>query len=190
MAPTIAAGDKVLARKIDGASVVRGDVVVFHDPAWGNETMVKRVVAVGGDTVVCCDGQGRLTVNGTPIDEPYLTKGGGPVHGPFTAKVPAGRLFLLGDNRVGSLDSRVHLDQFAGTVPASDVAARVEAVAWPLSRVGLRARTSAFDALGGSAAQTGRLVPAGLAMIAGTVVILLVSLTGPAAALARRLRRR
>ena len=202
MSPTIAPGDTVLARDLDGASIGRGDIVVFHDSSWGNETLVKRVVAIGGDTVVCCDAQHRLTVNGTPVDEPYLADGGRPstsstspsastVATAFTAKVPDGRLFLLGDNRAGSLDSRVHLEDFAGTVPAADVIGRVEATVWPWAHTGLSGRTVAFDALGGlPPSRPGPLVPAAWATVAGAVLIVLISLTGPVAALAGRLRGR
>ncbi len=188
MSPAIAVGDTVLGRRIDGASVVRGDVVVFRDAAWGNEVMVKRVVGVGGDTVVCCDPQGRLTVNGTPVDERYLHQSAVTSGEPFSAKVPAGRLFLLGDNRVGSLDSRVHLTVLAGTVPTTDVLARVEATVWPWDRVGARTGTTAFAALGTAPSRPGPLIPAAYAMAAGTVVILLTSMTGPVAGLVRRLR--
>ncbi|WP_329567955.1 signal peptidase I [Kitasatospora sp. NBC_01266] len=188
MSPTIAAGDTVLARKVDGAQVGRGDIVVFHDPTWGNATMVKRVVGVGGDTVACCDAQHRFTVNGVPLDEPYVAPGG-PPSAAFSAKVPAGRLFLLGDNRSGSLDSRVHLDDLAGTVATSQVQARVEATIWPFGHAGLQGRTVAFDALGGPvAAKPGPLVPLAWAAVAGAVIIVLTSLTGPVAALARRIR--
>lgn len=71
MEPTINAGDRVLAQRIDGAEVRRGDVVVFNEAEWGDLPMVKRVVAVGGDEVACCT-SGRLTVNGKPVDESYL----------------------------------------------------------------------------------------------------------------------
>ncbi|WP_344442337.1 signal peptidase I [Kitasatospora nipponensis] len=188
MAPTIAAGDTVLARKVDGGAVGRGDIVVFRDQAWGGETLVKRVVGVGGDTVVCCDAQHRLTVNGTSIDEPYLAPSTVPVS-PFSAVVPAGRLFLLGDNRIGSQDSRVHLDQVAGTVPATDVIARVEAVALPSDHTRLVGRTVAFDGLGGPAAsRPGPLEPAVWASVGGAVLIVLTASVASLASLVRRRR--
>jgi signal peptidase I len=200
MQPTITAGDTVLVQRVKGGSIGRGDIVVFKNPLWGNETLVKRVVGIGGDTVVCCDAQHRLTVNGVPVDEPYLSAGAAPTDlagvslkagQPFSAQVPAGRLFVLGDNRNGSLDSRVHLEQLAGTVATSDVSGRVEATVWPASHLGLQRRTAAFDGLGGPAAgRPGPLVPLAWAMAAGTAVIVLVSLTSPVAALARRVRGR
>ncbi|WP_083975243.1 signal peptidase I [Kitasatospora mediocidica] len=194
MEPTVAANDKVLARKVGGAAVGRGDVVVFHDRTWGTETMVKRVIGIGGDTVVCCDAQGHLSVNGSPIDEPYLNRN--PLQGvtplastSFTATVPTGRLFVLGDNRVGSQDSRVHLDQLAGTVATTDVLGRVEATVWPVARTGMLGRTAAFDALGGAGDdRSGPLEPAAYAMLAGAALIVLTSLAGSLAGLARRLR--
>src|ERR687888_598020 len=72
MTPTIDAGDRVLAQRVDGSEIRRGDVVVFNDKSWvTNASVVKRVVAVGGDTVSCCT-NGKLTVNGKQIDEGYL----------------------------------------------------------------------------------------------------------------------
>ncbi|PYC79154.1 signal peptidase I [Streptomyces tateyamensis] len=212
MSPTIAAGDTVLVHPLGKAAVGRGDIVVFKDPQWGDETLVKRVIGVGGDTVVCCDPQGRITVNGVPVTEPYLADGlltaqpsgsagdaGGSLagvaqqqlHQTFNAQVPAGRLFVLGDNRLGSLDSRVHLDQLAGSIPVDGVSGRVAATVWPFGHWRTASRTTAFDALPGPAAgQPGPLMPLIWAMLAGTAVIVLVSLTTPAAAVVRWARRR
>ncbi len=78
MAPTIGAGSRVLAQRVDGDEVRRGDVVVFKDETWvSGSAVVKRVVAVGGDTVACCT-EGKLTVNGKEIDEPYLPRAASP----------------------------------------------------------------------------------------------------------------
>ncbi len=94
------------------------DVVVFQDSVWGTVPMVKRVVGVGGDRVACCDREGRLTVDGRPVDEPYLHARGDDSQRAFEAtRVPAGKLFLLGDNRQASLDSRVHTWRTPTTVP-------------------------------------------------------------------------
>lgn len=147
MAPTIGAGDRVLAQRVDGGEVRRGDVVVFTDKTWvTNAPVVKRVVAVGGDTVAGTDG--KLTVNGKQIDEPYLAKDGLAELQNFPAvTVPKGRLFLLGDERSGSLDSTAHLtDAARGTVARSAVSARVDAVVWPMD--GMLVRPTSFEQLG------------------------------------------
>jgi len=190
MTPTLAIGDTVLARKADGASVGRGDIVVFHDEAWGNASMVKRVVAVGGDTVACCDAQGRLTVNGAPVDEPYLGKGRN-LSTTYSVTVPEGRLFLLGDDRTSSLDSRSHLEDASGTVPASGVEARVEATVLPFSRAAAHPRAAGFDVIPGPSAHgAGPLVPAIWAAVVGAGLVVLASAAGWAVSLMRRLRGR
>ncbi|MEV7217122.1 signal peptidase I [Kitasatospora cineracea] len=187
MSPTLEAGDTVLART-DG-SVGRGDVVVFQDPDWGSATLVKRVVAVGGDTV-SGGPDGRIAVNGHQVPEPYLTPAAMSAT-EFSITVPEGRLFLLGDFRGNSLDSRSHLDVAFGSVPASAVKARVEAVIQPLSRAGLKQRTTAFDGLGAPGAHhPGPLVPAAWAAAVGAVLIVVASAVGWVVSLAGRLRRR
>ncbi|MQY37689.1 hypothetical protein SRB17_56930 [Streptomyces sp. RB17] len=131
MRPTYGKGDRVVWERVDGSQVRRGDVVVFTPPeSYGFDApLMKRVVGVGGDRVRCCTLVGsreRVTVNGEPIEEPYVY-GGDPdgVHQPYDVKVPAGRLFLLGDHRANSLDSRFHLDEQGGTVSADAVLGRV-----------------------------------------------------------------
>jgi signal peptidase I len=188
MVPTVQPGDRLLAQKVSGSDVHRGDVVVFKDKLWGSEPLVKRVVGVGGDVVACCDAKGRLTVNGKPVDETYL-KGGGPASvDKFSTRVPAGEIFLLGDNRAVSEDSRVHLaDAQGGSVPASDVRARVDGIAWPSSRMGLLSRTSAFGVVpGGGSPGQGPLGLLVLAVIAGVVLILGGAAYDPVAKLLRR----
>ncbi|PJN21245.1 signal peptidase I [Kitasatospora sp. CB02891] len=186
MSPTLEIGDTVLAHTADGTSVGRGDIVVFQDPDWGNATLVKRVAAVGGDTVTG-DREGRITVNGHQVDEPYLAKTPVPTT-VFSVTVPEGRLFLLGDFRGNSMDSRSHLDVAFGSVPASGVKARVEAVILPLSRAGLEGRTAAFDELGAPRAhQAGALLPAGWTAIDGAALIVLASAAGWAVSLGRKL---
>ncbi|GAB7030724.1 signal peptidase I [Streptomyces sp. NPDC021749] len=182
MSPTIAAGARVIAEKVNGSEIRRGDIVVFKDSAWGDLPMVKRVVGVGGDKVACCTKQGRLTINGTPIEEPYL-QGSGPASPVgFKAKVPTGQLFLLGDHRSDSLDSRVHLtDGDHGSVPRGAVDARVDARAWPLGSVGVMQRPAAFSDLPGGTSQPGPIQPITLAVVAGAVLILGGAAYGPIA---------
>lgn len=187
MTPTIDAGDRVLAQRVDGDEVRRGDVVVFTDKTWvTNSAVVKRVVAVGGDTVACCT-SGRLTVNGKKIDEPYLPKGSLAEITDFpTVKVPEGRLFLLGDERQGSLDSTAHLqDAASGTVARSAVSARVDAVVWPMN--GMLKSPTGFEALG-PLSSPGPLRTIVYLIVAGGVLVLAGGAYGPIAA--RTARRR
>ncbi|WP_406136370.1 signal peptidase I [Streptomyces sp. NBC_01089] len=102
-------------------------------PSNDEQDLIKRVIGVGGDTVKCCDKDGRVTVNGTPLNEPYLHPGNPPSELKFEVKVPAGRLFVMGDHRSNSADSRFHLDEpYQGTVPVSGVVGRAVVIAWPL----------------------------------------------------------
>ncbi|WP_030267168.1 signal peptidase I [Streptomyces violens] len=189
MAPTIAAGARVLAQHVDGSEVRRGDVVVFRDSVWGDMPMVKRVVGVGGDKVACCNADGKLTVNGKPIEEPYL-QGNGPASPVgFKAEVPKGQLFLLGDHRSDSMDSRVHLtDRDHGAVPRDAVDARVDATAWPVASFGTLQRPTAFASLPGGTSQPGPVRPIVVAIVAGAVLILGGAAYGPIANRRRRTR--
>ncbi|WP_405716859.1 signal peptidase I [Streptomyces sp. NBC_00046] len=181
MTPTVNSGDRVLAQRIEGSEVRRGDVVVFTDPAWGDMPMVKRVVGIGGDKIACCEKGGRLTVNGKPIDEPYLRAKGLASAENFTAEVPKGQLFLLGDERTASLDSRVHLDDAGqGSVPRDAVQARVDAIAWPMN--GMVERPEAFAALPGGVSSPGPLRLQLAAVLVGVVLILGGAAYGPIAA--------
>ncbi|MEU7029915.1 signal peptidase I [Streptomyces sp. NPDC046275] len=102
-------------------------------PSADERDLIKRVVAVGGDTVKCCGADGRLTVNGVPLDEPYLHPGNAPSTIPFEVKVPAGRVFVMGDHRSDSADSRFHLDEPGhGTVALEQVVGRAVVIAWPI----------------------------------------------------------
>lgn len=99
--------------------------------APGENDFIKRVIGVGGDTVACCDTQGRVTVNGKPLTEPYIYQNSplGQARSFGPVKVPAGRLFVMGDHRGDSSDSRVN-----GTIPESSVVGRAFVRVWPLNR--------------------------------------------------------
>ncbi|MBW1598183.1 signal peptidase I [Streptomyces sp. JJ38] len=113
-----------------------GALVGLAEPP-GND-YVKRVVGVGGDRVTCCDEQGRIEVNGEPLTEDYLHPEGGDARAStvdFDIVVPPGRLWVMGDHRADSRDSRDHLGRpGGGTVPVEDVIGRVEWVGWPADR--------------------------------------------------------
>ncbi|MXM66962.1 signal peptidase I [Streptomyces sp. HUCO-GS316] len=180
MSPTIDAGARVLAQRVDGGEVRRGDVVVFTDKTWvTNAPVVKRVVAIGGDTVACCT-DGKLTVNGKQIDEPYLPKGSLAEITDFpTVTVPKGRLFLLGDERQGSLDSTAHLaDAAQGTVSRDAVTSRVDAVVWPMD--GMLKRPTGFEALG-TLSEPGPLRIMVAMIVVGAALILGGAAYGPVA---------
>ncbi|MFI7098323.1 signal peptidase I [Streptomyces sp. NPDC050161] len=101
-------------------------------PSADEQDLIKRVVGVGGDTVKCCDKQGKLTVNGTPLTEPYVNPGNPPSQLKFTVNVPTGRVFVMGDHRSNSADSRYHLDEpDHGTVSEDNVVGRAVVIAWP-----------------------------------------------------------
>ncbi|MFG2192617.1 signal peptidase I [Streptomyces sp. NPDC048639] len=102
-------------------------------PSEDEQDLIKRVVAVGGDTVKCCGKDGRVTVNGTPLNEPYLHPGNAPSEMKFSVTVPPGRIFVMGDHRDNSADSRFHLNEPGnGTVSEDLVVGRAEVIAWPL----------------------------------------------------------
>ncbi|MFF7143008.1 signal peptidase I [Streptomyces nodosus] len=152
MEPGLRAGDRVLVDKVayrSGAGPQRGDVVVFDGTGYfGNADYIKRVIGVGGDHVVCCDQEGRLEVNGRPVDESsFLYPGDNPSDVPFDVVVPEGKLFLLGDHRDGSNDSRQYLGSpGGGMIPVDAVIGRADWVVWPpahwrnLTRPGAGAR--------------------------------------------------
>ncbi|MBT2529165.1 signal peptidase I [Streptomyces flavidovirens] len=121
--------DPVGVKQIKGALTFIGLL-----PSEDEQDLIKRVVAVGGDTVKCCDKDGRVTVNGVPLAEPYLNPGDRPSELEFDVKVPAGRLFVMGDHRSDSADSRFHLDEkFEGTVGEEEVVGQAVFIAWPFS---------------------------------------------------------
>jgi len=149
MTPTLQVGDRVLVNKLsyDLHDVNRGDIIVFEAPKEarqdGIEDLVKRAVGLPGDTITG-GGRGGVLVNGRQLDEPYLPKGtqsrfsdvppgcGPPPGGVPGCVVPTGHLFMMGDNREASKDSRVF-----GPINESAIVGRVFVRIWPLSDLGL-----------------------------------------------------
>jgi signal peptidase I len=124
-----------------------GLVFVGLAPAAGEEDLIKRVIGVGGDKVECCDDKGRITVNGVALDEPYLYPGDVPSSEPFgPVTVPEGELWVMGDHRSVSEDSRAHREQPGkGFVPVDDVIGRAFTVVWPLDRTRLLRSPETFQ---------------------------------------------
>ncbi|MEV4439045.1 signal peptidase I [Streptomyces sp. NPDC049577] len=202
MQNTLQRGDRVLVDKLTpwfGSKPERGEVVVFHDPGgWLGEQatqqnpvqqvlsfiglmpsaeekdLIKRVIAVGGDTVECKGNNEPVTVNGKALNEPYIFPGNTPCgdkpFGPI--KVPKGRIWVMGDHRQDSLDSRYHqdLDQYHGTVSEDEVVGRAIVVAWPLNRWSTLPVPDTFDQKGLNAA--GAVAPPALGL-AGAVPLVL-----------------
>jgi signal peptidase I len=166
MDPTVRPGDRVLVSRLSYrvGEIERGDVIVFDgagvfDPApepprtalsqagrgiaaafslpVGAHDYLKRVVGLPGERVACCDAAGRITVDGKPLVEPYLRRGEAPSAVRFDVVVPPGRLWVLGDHRAASADSRAHLgDAGGGTVPVDHVVGRVVGIYWPMAHAG------------------------------------------------------
>ncbi|MER7847209.1 signal peptidase I [Kitasatospora sp. NPDC096077] len=135
-------------------SFVRGvqDVLSFVGlmPSANEKDLIKRVIAVGGDTVECKD-DGPVKVNGVALNEPYIYPGNTPCGTqPFgPVKVPNGRIWVMGDHRADSLDSRFHMDQpGGGTVPVGNVIGRAFVVAWPIGNWSTLPVPDTFDQKG------------------------------------------
>ena len=140
MLETIQVGDLLLGEKVSLAlgGPEQGDIVTFDSPLQEGETLVKRVVAVGGQTVDLVDG--KVVVDGATLDEPYVNgaptysesdyEGSAGISYPYT--VPEGTVWVMGDNRTNSKDSR-----FFGPVSVDDVTSRAILIYWPLSDAGL-----------------------------------------------------
>lgn len=100
-----------------------------------NNKYVKRVIGVGGDTIECCSTDGRLLVNGEPIDEPYIFAGDAPSEQKFSVAVPENRLWVMGDHRSTSKDSRALLGASGGGMISIDrVTGKATQVVWPLDQ--------------------------------------------------------
>ena len=130
MEPTLYTGERLLVDKISYRlhPARRGDIVVFRNPRNQREDYIKRVVAVGGDVVEIR--LGKLYLNDQPISEPYVFRDGISSYGPQV--IPPGFLFVMGDNRPNSRDSR-----FFGPIPQGLVRGRALVVFWPPSRMQL-----------------------------------------------------
>lgn len=146
MAPSIHGGDRVLVNRLadGGADLHRGDVVVFRPPAsWVTRDalphellLIKRVIGVAGDTVRCCDQDNRLTVNGVPLTEPYLFPGDPPSSVRFVATVGPEMIWVMGDHRSDSSDSRSYCLLDGGQIPRTSVVGRAALVIWPPRNLG------------------------------------------------------
>ena len=165
MEDTLQENDRIIVSKISTklTGIDRGNVIVFHDPGgWlgegfpnpydtpvgrvlqaigivpansGND-LVKRVIGVANDKIECCDAQGRITVNGVGIDESYTKDGVTSDQVTFSVLVPEGNVFVMGDNRGNSEDSRFHLDKNNGMIPVEEIIGRVAMRIWPVGRIG------------------------------------------------------
>ncbi|HEY3604767.1 MAG TPA: signal peptidase I [Sporichthyaceae bacterium] len=173
MQQTLAVGDRVLVNKMSYqvGHPQRGQVVVFNgansfEPeghhhggffapllslvgaAANEDDFIKRVIGIPGDHVQCCDATGHLQVNGIPLSETYLYPGDVPSSEHFDVVVPAGRLWVMGDHRSRSADSRAHLgDPGGGTVPIDKVVGRAVAIVWPLNHAGWLRIPDSFEGL-------------------------------------------
>ncbi|MBG6083498.1 signal peptidase I [Zhihengliuella flava] len=158
MEPTLTAGDRILVNRLAADEIQHSDVVVFDgtgtlapyrspDPVRDllkalrltghDEYFVKRVIGLPGDTISCCTADGELTRNGRILEEEYVAADGPASDLEFEVTVPSDRLWLLGDHRSASADSRALLGApGGGMIPLDRVVGRVDKIVWPLDRAG------------------------------------------------------
>lgn len=187
MENTIRPGDQMFA--VTGSAIRRGDVVVLRVPrrvSGTNDVFVKRVIGLPGDRVACCDAQGRVTVNGKPLDETYLYPGDRPSVVPFSVTLRRGQIWVLGDRRNISVDSRRW-----GPVPESGVLGRVVAVQRGSTLVALRTPQT-FVSEGLAPADNRPDLYAGLAVmaLASVAALLILTVIGTSRFVSRRRRAR
>lgn len=227
MENTLKIGDKVLVNKLvyDVRPIHRGDIVVFNgEGSWnaapahptpplerlwnairglfgtapGVHDYIKRVIGLPGDHVACCDARGQVTVNGVALHErSYLYPGNKPSATPFHVTVPPGELWVMGDHRRVSYDSRGHRgDPGGGAIPESQVVGRAFAIVWPPSRWRVLPIPATFEqaklssSAVASARAPARAAPAVLAVRPAAVPPLALGLVGALPLLWRRQRRR
>jgi signal peptidase I len=161
MQHTLNINDRVLVNKLvyDFREPRRGEIIVFNSPPdWRGDPsetdFIKRVIGVGGDHVVCCDAQHRLVVNGKPLVESYLDGDDGSnlsaSPDPFDVTVPRGRLWVMGDNRYHSGDSReqylrYHGDVERSTISVNAVVGRAFVIFWPFNRASWLSVPGTYD---------------------------------------------
>jgi signal peptidase I len=176
MENTLDIGDRVLINKLvyDFRGIHRGDIIVFDgNGSWDfnppsspnilsrfvndlegivgishdSSIYIKRVIGLPGDHVVCCNASGQITVDGVPLSEKsYLYPGNQPSAQPFKITVPSGRLWVMGDHRAVSYDSRGHMgDPGGGTIPENAVLGRAFVIIWPPSRWGILNIPATFE---------------------------------------------
>jgi signal peptidase I len=163
MENTLLVNDRVLVNKVvyHFREPKRGEVIVFEAPeSWRavltDKEFIKRVIGVGGDHVVCCDDQGRIMINGVPLDEPYVFRDAfgvpdAPSRDRFDIVVPEGRLWVMGDHRSQSGDSRQNFVNTGNveqaTIPVDSVVGRAFVLFWPLNRATWLSVPSTYEAI-------------------------------------------
>lgn len=142
----VPAGDKPQRNPISGAFTWIGQSLGLVQP--DSTDFIKRVIGVAGDHVVCCDVEGRITINGVALDESYLYPDDVPSYDDFDVIVPEGKLWVMGDHRSNSADSRSHMgDPGGGFVPTGKVIGRAMVVLWPPSELKVLGIPPEFDSI-------------------------------------------